>query len=306
MKKLFVIFASIICLISACNRGPNPKDSLIAAGNALQNFDANEVDKYIDITSIINNAIDVAAKQEISEFPKEELMQLTAMKVIIVPIVKQYVLEGIKELGQSEYKDYIKMVKVKNYEILSNKDGVASAKVAFDFEELKNYAKEKNLISDDVKAKVSMINGVTPPLIFKMKQNGDYWQIVEISNLEELVAEYERKHKEEEAQAKAEEELKGPLRLVSYIYSAQQRHYLAKEEYTNNFYNLDLDLKTNNGTYAQGDIFQSEGETYSIKDPRKVTAHVTKPQEYTLERYYYDGKTVCQDNGNGMCKKIGL
>jgi len=304
MKKLFVIFASLICLISACNRGPNPKDSLIVAGNALQNCDANEVDKYIDITSIINNAIDVVAKQEISEFPKEELMQLTAMKVIIVPMIKQYVLEGIKELGQSEYKDYIKMIKVKRYEILSNKDGVASAKVVFDFEDLKNYAKEKNLIPEEAKA--YMIDRETPPLILKMKQNGDYWQIVEISNLEELIAEYESIHKEAEAKAKAEEELKAPLRIISIIHSAQQRHYLAKDEYTNNFYNLDVDFVTDNGSPAQGSSFTNKGVTYSIKDPRKVTAHVTKPQEYTLERYYYDGKTVCQDNGNGMCKKIGL
>ncbi|MBQ2313123.1 MAG: hypothetical protein II183_03060, partial [Elusimicrobiaceae bacterium] len=111
MKKLLVVFLSVLCVLTACKKGPNPKDSLIATGNALQNFDANAVEKYIDISSVINGAIDVAAKQEINGISKDEIMSITAAKIMIVPFVKQVVLEGIKQLGNSEYKDYVKLIK---------------------------------------------------------------------------------------------------------------------------------------------------------------------------------------------------
>ena len=184
MKRLFIVFLGVICIFSACNRGPNPKDSLIATGNALQNFDANNVDKYIDLTSVINGAIDVVAKQEINAISKDEIMGITAAKVIIVPIAKQFVLEGIKQLSSSEYKDYIKLIKVKKYEILNNKDGIASAKVTFNFEDAKKYALDKNLVPENAK---SYMQDSETTLILQMKQNGEYWQITEVANLEELI-----------------------------------------------------------------------------------------------------------------------
>lgn len=201
MKKLLVVFLGFLCVLSACQKGPKPKDSLIAAGNAIRNCDVNNIDKYIDISSLISNAIDVAAKQEIKELPKDKIMGLTAMKAIIIPIAKQYVLEGIRQLSESEYKEYLKLIKVKKYEILDNKDGVASARVIFDYEDAKKYALEKNLIPEE--AKQYMQNTETPAFILKMKQNGDYWQIAEISNLDELIKKYAPLYEEQMKEAKA-------------------------------------------------------------------------------------------------------
>ncbi len=334
MKKLFMLFVSVICILSACHRGPNPKESLVAAGNALQNFDADVVDKYIDISSIINGAIDVAAKQDIKGLSKEEIMGMTAAKMIIVPIAKQFILEGIKQAANSEYKDYIKMVKVKSYEILSNKDGIASAKVTFNFEDAKKYALDKNLVPED--AKPYMENTETT-LILKMKQNGEYWQITEITNLDELIKKYaplyeekmkeakEKRQREQEEKFRQweqqnEERIKQQNKELNYsqkkdefwkhtelmrlITDSQRRYYKLNGKYTDDFNNLDFNLNNIKDILSKGSSsFTTKDLVTYVIDKEKVTE--TKPQKYTLELYYSKGKLTCKDNFDGSCREIG-
>lgn len=203
MKKLLVVFLSVLCVLAACQKSPNPKESLIATGNALQNCDVDNIDRYIDISAILNNAIDVVARQDIQGLSKEEIVGLTAAKVIIVPIAKQFILEGVRELSNSEYKDYAKMIKVKQYEILENKNGIASAKVILDNQEAIKYALDKNLVPEEAKPYIA-----DPETVFmlKMKQSGEYWQIIEITNLEEIIKKYAPLYEEQIAKEKAEEE----------------------------------------------------------------------------------------------------
>lgn len=303
MKKLFVVFVSVLCVLSACHKGPNPKESLIAAGNALHDCDADKIDKYIDLTGIISNIIDYAVKKDISGVEKNQIMEMAAAKMIIVPIVKQYILSGIRTLEKSEYKEYMDLIKVKKYEILSNKDGIASAKVTLDFEEGKKYALEKNLIPSEAQP---FMDTQTPPLVLKMKQDGDYWKIVDITNLDEIVSVYEKLYKEFQAKEKEKEAEQEPLRIMGAILSAEQRHYLAFDSYTEDFDKLDLDFPTGDGTSAKGPSFKTnKGDTYTI-DKEKVSAHIIAPKEYYLERYYSTGKISCKDNNNGMCLKLGL
>jgi len=304
MKKLLVVLVSVLCLLSACQKGPNPKESLVAAGNALHNCDADNIDKYIDLTALVSNIIDYVATKEISGVEKDQIMELSAAKMIIVPLAKQYILSGIRTLGKSEeYKGYIDLVKVKKYEILSNKDGVASAKVTLDFEEAKKYATEKGLVTDEVKPFMDI---ELPSLVLKMKLDGDYWKIVDITNLDEIASTYEKVYKQVEAKQKEEETIREPLSLIGTISSSQQRYYLAYDAYTNSLDKLDVEFSNADGSLATGSSFTTDtGSTYTIHE-EKVTAHITKPKEYYLERYYDSGKVNCRDNNNGMCKKLGL
>ena len=303
MKKLLVMFVSVICILSACQRGPNPKDSLIATGNALQNCDANNVDKYIDLSSLMSNAIDTLAKQEIKELPKDEVMGLAAMKMLIIPIAKQYALEGIRQLANSEYKEYPKLIKVTEYKILSNKDGIASAKVVLNFEEAKKFAAEKNLIPPE--AKPYMDNTETT-LVLQMKQNGDYWQITEITNLGELVAKYAPLYEEQKKKAEAEKQVREALVTANIICKSQLRYNLQTGKLVNDFAAFDIDFKEDNGQFAKGPSFNKKGVTYELAES-KVIVHGTKPGEYTIEKECIgDNNTVCQDNGAGICKTVGL
>ncbi|MBO4707861.1 MAG: hypothetical protein J5594_04840 [Elusimicrobiaceae bacterium] len=302
MKKIFIVFLGVICVLSACNRSPNPKESLIATGNALQNCDADRIDKYIDISSVINGAIDVAAKQEINGISKDEIIGITAAKVMIVPIAKQFILEGIKQLSNSEYKDYIKLIKVEKYEILNNKDGIASAKVTFNFEDAKKYALDKNLIPED--AKPYMQDSETT-LVLKMKQNGDYWQITEITNLEELIKKYaplyeEQKKKQEEAV----KEVQAAITLASTICLAQQTYFLIHNVYTNNFEDLDVDFSDDSGNPAQGSSFVGKGITYSINNEGEITITGTKPQKYTIKKECFSSMVTCQDEDETVCDEV--
>ncbi|MCR5504998.1 MAG: hypothetical protein K6E94_05570 [Elusimicrobiaceae bacterium] len=235
MKKLFVVLVSVMCVFSACNKGPNPKDSLIAVGKALQDCDADSVDKYIDISSIISNAIDVAARQEIKELPKEQIMGLTAGKMMIVPIAKQFVLEGLRQLSNSEHKEEIKLIKVKEYEILENKDGIASAKVTFDFEDAKKYALDKNLIPEEDK---SYLSTEAVPLVLKMKQTGDHWQITEIANLDKIIKKYaplymEKQKQQQEKMRQAQEEWSRQQeeRMKQWEQNQEERREMYKQEH---------------------------------------------------------------------------
>ena len=304
MKKLLLVFVGVLCLLSACQKGPNPKESLVAAGNALHNCDADNIEKYIDLTDLISNIIDYIATKDIAGVEKEQLMELSAAKMIIVPLAKQYILSGIRTLNKSEeYKGYMDLIKVKKYDILSNKDGIATAKIALDLEEAKKYADEKGLINEDIRPFMDI---KIPDLVLKMKLDGDHWKIVDITNLDEITSVYEQVYKQYEAKQKEEESMREPLMMMGTISAAQQRHYLAKDAFTNNFENLDLDFQDRSGNMAKGSSFTTEnGTTYTIYE-EKVTARVSKPKEFYLERYYMDGKTNCRDNDNGMCKKLGL
>lgn len=303
MKKLLVVFVGVLCLLTACQKGPNPKESLVAAGNALQSCDADNIEKYIDLTDLISNIIDYVATKEISGVEKEQIMELSAAKMIIVPLAKQYILSGIRTLNKSEeYKGYMDLVKVKKYEILSNKDGVATAKVTLDFEEAKKYADEKGLINEDIRPFMDI---KIPDLVLKMKLDGDHWKIVDITNLDEIVSVYEKVYKQYEAKQKEEESIREPLSLMGTISGAEQRYYLAHDVFTNEFDKLDLDFTNADGTSAKGSSLKTSSATYTIHE-EKVTARVSKPKEFYLERYYMDGKTNCRDNDNGMCKKLGL
>ena len=303
MKKLLVVLVSVLCVLSACQKGPNPKESLVAAGNALHNCDADNIDKYIDLTALVSNIIDYAASKEIDGVEKDQLAELAAAKMIIVPLAKQYILSGIRTLEKSEErKEYVDLIKVKKYEILSNKDGIASAKVILDFEDAKKYATDKGLVTEEMQPFMDL---QLPALVLKMKLNGDYWKIVDVTNLDEIVAVYEKVYKQMQAKEKEEEALKEPLRLMGTITGAQQRHYLVNDVFTNDFDKLDVEFNNADGTSAKGPSFNTGSATYTLND-EKVTVRITKPKECYLERYYLDSKVNCEDKGNGMCKKLGL
>ena len=299
MKKLFVVFVSVLCILSACHRGPNPKDSLIAAGNAIVNYDTDNIDKYVDLTSVINDMIDVVSKQNIQDMPEFDIKQMVAMKAIFVPIVKQYMLGMYKELEKSEYSNYVKSIKVKEYKILNNKDGIASAEVKFDFSELANL-----LPSESTKSLNKEVN-----LVFEMKQKGDYWQIVKISNLSEKMDKYKDVIEKQIQQRKAEQELKEPFNMVETICQAQKIYRLQNGVFAENFENLNIGFKDNSGKplIATGNSFANKGVIYTITNDGKIEAHITEPKEYSLEKdCANNGKTICKDNDNSICKKIGL
>lgn len=302
MKKLFVVFVSVLCILSACNKGHNPKDSLIATGNALQNFDANAVDKYIDISSVINGAIDVAAKQEINGLSKQEIMGVAAAKMIIVPIAKQFILEGIRQAADSEYKEYAKLVKVKEYKILTNKDGIATAKVTINFEDAKKFAVDKNLVPEEAKP---YMNNTETTLMLKMKQSGEYWQITEITNLDELIKKYAPLY-EEQKKKKAEmaKDIKAAMGLSQAICMSQQRYFLVHNVYTNNFEDLDLDFADDSGEPAQGSSFVGKGVTYSINNEGEVIIEGTKPQKYVIKKECFSGMIMCQDEDESLCNVV--
>ena len=299
MKKLFVVFLSVLCVLSACNRGPNPKESLIAAGNAIVNYDTDNIDKYIDLTSVINDMIDVVSKQNIKDMPEFDIKQMVAMKAIFVPIVKQYMLGMYKELEKSEYSNYVKSIKVKEYKILNNKDGIASAEVKFDFSELANL-----LPSESTKSLNKEVD-----LVFEMKQKGDYWQIVRISNLSEKMDKYKDVIEKQIQQRKAEQELKEPFNMVETICQAQKIYRLQNGVFAENFENLNIGFKDNSGRplIATGTSFANKGVIYMITTDGKIEAHITETEEYSLEKdCANNGKTICKDSDNGICKKIGL
>ena len=285
MKKLLVLFISVLCVLSACQKGPNPKDSLIAAGKALQTYDADNVDKYIDITSIMSSAVDFAAKQNLEGLPKEQIMGLTVMKAIMLPIAKQYILEAIREMGKSDNKEYAQLVKVKKYEILSNKDGIASAKVVIDSAEAKKYIQEKGLLPKDFE---SYIDEGEHTLVLKMKQNGDYWQITEITNLDELFAKYAPVYKKHYERQKMLQDLYGVVFTSSMICKAQKRYNSQTGKFINDFSSFDIDFRDDNNAIAQGPVYVKKGVTYSLEGG-KVIARGTQPEEYTIERDCING-----------------
>ena len=302
MKKLFVVLAGILCILSACQKGPNPKDSLVAAGKALQNCDADNVDKYIDLTSIMSSAIDFAAKQEINAIPKEQIMGLTVMKAVILPVAKEYILEAIREYGKNENKEYSQLVKVKKYEILSNKDGIASAKVIFDFSAAKEYAQEKGLLPEEVKP---YLEDTERTLILKMKQNGEYWQITEISNLDEIFAKYAPLYEENLKKQKIKQGLYEALMTANMICKAQVRYHLQTGQLISDFSTFDIDFRGDDGAVAQGGVYVKKEVTYTL-DGSKVVARGVQPAEYTIEKDCISNETVCNDNGKGICEQIGL
>ncbi len=303
MKKLLVVFISVLCVLTACNRGPNPKHSLIAAGNAIQNFDANAVDKYIDISSIINSAIDVAAKQEVKGISKEEIMGMTAAKMIIVPIAKQFILEGIRQAANSEYKEYVKLVKVKEYKILSNKEGIATAKVTFNFEDAKQFALDKNLVPEETKP---YMEDTETTLMLKMQQNGEYWQITEITNLDELMKKYAPLYEEQKRQSDLDKAIAEAFTTVNIICQYQSIYYLGHGKVSDRFADFEIDFVEDDGKIAQNSSFIKDGVAY-VLSKNKIIAYGPKESEYTLEKdCILNSDIKCKDNGNGMCKRVGL
>ena len=304
MKKLLVVFLGVLCVLSACNKGPNPKDSLIAAGKAIQNCDADNIDRYVDLSSVINGAIDVVARHDIKELPKDKIMGLTAMKVIIVPVIKEYILKGVKDFSNSdsEYKQYLKMIKVKEYKILDNKDGIASAKVVLNYDDAKKYLLEKNLLPEE--AKQYMQNAETPTFIFKMKQSGDHWQITEISNLDEIIKKYAPLYEEKMKEAKKNKDskgLKGALSLANTICFSQQRYFLVNNVYTNNFEDLDIDFVDDSGEPVNGSSFVSKGVNFSITNEGEI---IMEGQNYTIKKECFSSMVTCQDEDDSICSEV--
>lgn len=306
MKKLFILFVSVICILSACQRGPKPKDSLIAAGNAIKNCDANGVDKYVDISSILSNAIDVVSKEEIAGLNKEEREQLAAIKMLIIPMAKQYILEGIRELGNSEHKDYVNLIKVKKYEILENKDGIASARVIVNFEEAKKYALEKNMVPEEAKL---YMDDTERTFVFKMKQSGEYWQITEVANLGELIE--KAQSSESYLQAVEKSRATEALSLFNTINGAQQRYYLVKGYYTQAFGDLDLEFVDVNGKEVTGNIFKTKNFTVSLignsdNNTAAVKAVRNDKYQYELCKIYHSGEIQCGGiNREEICPLLG-
>lgn len=300
MKRLFIVFLGVLCVLSACNRGPNPKDSLVAAGNAIVNYDTDNIDKYVDLTSIINDLIDVVSKQDIKEMPEFDVKQMVAMKAIFVPMIKQYILGMYKELENSEYSNYVKAIKVQSYKILSNKDGVATAEVKFDLSDLESLLPQSDS-SKNLNKEIDMV--------FEMKQRGDHWQIVKIANLDEKMDKYKSVFEEQIQARKEEQALKEPRNTVETMCQAQKVHYIQNGVYATDFANLNMRFQDNAGNpvMANGRTFTNKGATYMIANNGKVSAVVKAPKPYSLEKDCANNmKIVCRDNGNGTCKQIGL
>ena len=302
MRKLFAVLASVMFVLSACQKGPKPEESLVAAGNAVVNLDVENIDKYIDITSILKNALEVIKQKDI-DLDKEDMEKWS----ISIPMVEPYLFGIITELKKEEpqvaiiVSGYIKMIKVSKYEIISNKKGVAKAKVTIDISDLKKlFAKE----AAELNIKDNEIN-----LVFEMKQKDTYWEIVSLENLGELISGYIAKEYSKSVEKSRAAEA---LSLFGAIAGAEQRHYLMKDKYTNNFADLDLDFQDESGSIVDNtSVFKTKnfqitlkgsGQNNWVEAVRRSDTH-----KYTMAKKYDTGRISCvqEDGGTDFCRSVG-
>ena len=302
MKKLFAVLASVMFILSACQKGPKPEESLVAAGNAVVNLDVENIDKYIDITSILKNALEVVKQKDIG-LDKEDMEQWA----ISIPMAEPYLFKLITELKKEEpqiaimVSGYIKMLKVSKYEIISNKKGVAKAKVTIDISDLtKLFSRE----ASELNIKDNEIN-----LVFEMKQKDTYWEIVSLANLEELISGFVLKEYSKSVEkARASE----ALSLFGAIAGAEQRYYLVRDKYTNNFDDLDLEFQDEFGNTVSNTstlktknfeiTLKGSGQNNWVEAVRRSDTH-----KYIMAKKYDTGRISCvqEDGGTDFCRSVG-
>jgi len=304
MKKLLVLFVCAVCL-AACQRGPKPEESLVAAGNAISNLDVDNIDKYIDITSILKNAFEVIKQKNIEDLP-EDFDSIS----MYIPMAEPFILSAIKEVKESHeltasFTGYVKMIKVPEYKIISNENGIAKASVTIDVEELIKLLPEERLLIE--RNEIPTRN----TLIFEMRQKGDYWEIVSLANLGELIDKVttSKRYLQGVEKSRAAE----VLSLFGAITGSQQRYYLVRDHYTQAFADLDLDFTDVNNESVTGNIFNTKNFTVSlIGDPDDDTTAAVKAvrngnkYQYELCRNYNSGKIQCGGiDGEEICPLFG-
>ncbi len=113
---------------------------------------------------------------------------------------------------------------------------------------------------------------------------------------------------------KAVEKARGAeaLSLFGTIAGAQQRYYLARDQYTNSFADLDLDFQDVNGSMVStGASFNTTNFTITLKGSgtnNYVEAKRSSGRyKYTLTKKYDTGRIACKqdDDGTQICRSMG-
>ena len=302
MKKLFVLFVCVVCVLAACQRGPKPEESLVAAGKAISTLDVDNIDKYIDVTSILKNAFEVIKQKNIEDLP-EDFDNVS----MYIPMAEPFLFSAIKEAKEKPeltvaFTGYVNMIKVQEYKIISNKNGVAKASVTIDVGDVIKLLPEEEIKDFDIKPQNTFI--------FEMKQKEDYWEIVSLDNLGELIdkAQSSEHYSQSVERSRAAE----ALTLFGAITGAQQRHYLIKGYFAQAFGDLDLDFVDVDGKTVTGNTFRTKNFTVSFignsdDNTAAVKAVRNGKNQYELCRNFYSGETQCGGvNREEICPLLGL
>jgi hypothetical protein len=197
MKKIFPLI--LILLIIAGGLGlfavqkfkKTPEYSLIQTGKAFTQKDLTTVEKYIDIESLTNKAVDSIIELQMKEL-KEEVVAAedsweslgTSMAEGMIQLMKP----GISKMIQSAIKDFVENEnnekrEPSNNEILGEKFDLSKYSIK----------KEKPIVQINGKLASVLLSfenteSSTPlKLKLRMRNRGDYWQIFEISNIAEIL-----------------------------------------------------------------------------------------------------------------------
>ena len=90
------------------------------------------------------------------------------------------------------------------------------------------------------------------------------------------------------------------LSLFGSIVGAEQRYYMVRDSFTNQFNNLDLDFSG-----AQGDTFNTNNYTVTLTAAGVTATRVGGRYPHTLTRAYMESQIRCGDGGNGICASLG-
>ena len=102
------------------------------------------------------------------------------------------------------------------------------------------------------------------------------------------------------------------LSLFGTIAAAQQRYYLARDTYTNDYADLDLDFQDESGNMiSTGTQFKTTNFTITLKGTgtdNYVQADRTSGRyKYTMTKKYDTGRIACsqQDGNHQLCRSVG-
>ena len=91
------------------------------------------------------------------------------------------------------------------------------------------------------------------------------------------------------------------LSLFGTIVGAEQRYYMVRDSFTNQFSNLDIDFSG-----ASGSTFKTNNYTVTLTNEGVTAVRNAGRYQHTLTRDYMQSKIKCGDvNNNGICASLG-
>lgn len=109
------------------------------------------------------------------------------------------------------------------------------------------------------------------------------------------------------------------LSIMGSVAAAMERARLvsSQNKYPESLGSLDIEFSDVNGSPVSGSSWSTNNFTISVSGPDTASGHVTATRvgsaKYTLTRYYYTGRVVCDDTTGesgasvtGICVSLGL